>query len=151
MNGTRTCLLKTVVIAILLISNSCLADTWISIGGGTDHFCHTCGYNGFNPGLGIQTDDYLKIEDTKLIAGGYYNSFHRTSMYAGVAYQPIQYSIFKAGLIGGLVSNYPNLLVPLMLLPVVSIEGEQVGVDVLGSPSMGNYSGLVSINVKFKL
>ena len=48
-------------------------------------------------------------------------------------------------------SNYNNLKVPLMALPVLSIEGKQVGIDVLGGPSMGTYTGLITANLKFLL
>jgi hypothetical protein len=144
----KICLRKLFVNLLLLVSTSCLADTWISIGGGTDHFCHTCGYNNFNPGLGIQ-HDYDK--DVKLIAGGYYNSFRKVSFYGGAAYQPLQYGVFKFGLIGAVVSNYNNLRIPVMALPVVSVEGERVGVDILGGPSVGSYHGLITANLKFKL
>ena len=147
----KTCLSKALVIAITFLATTCRADTWVSVGGGTNHFCHTCGYNGFNPGLGIQSDDYLPVTDTRLIAGGYYNSFRRTSLYAGVAYQPIRYGIVKAGLMGGVVTNYPNLQVPVMVLPVISIEGDRVGLDIVGAPSVNKYSGLVALNLKFKL
>jgi len=142
---------KQLLIALILFSGTATAETWVSVGGGTDHFCHTCGYNGFNPGFGIQTTDYLKVEDTRLIAGGYYNSLHKVSMYAGISYQPLQYGILRVGLIGGVISNYSNLRIPVMALPVVSIEGDTVGVDIMGGPSIGNYHGLVSANLKFRL
>ena len=144
----KTCLSKALVIAITFLATTCWADTWVSVGGGTDHFCHTCGYNNFNPGLGIQ---YGYTTDVKLIAGGYYNSFHKTTLYSGVVYQPIQYGIVKFGIAGAAVTNYSNLKVPLMALPVISIEGERVGLDILGGPSIGNYTGLVTANLKFKL
>ena len=143
--------IKLLIVSTFLIANLAHADTWVSLGGGTDHFCHTCGYNGFNPGLGIQNDDYLDLKDTKLIAGGYYNSFYRVSMYAGVNYQPLQYGFVKAGIIGGVVTNYTNLKIPVMVLPVISIEGQNVGLDILGAPSVGGYTGLVTVNLKFKL
>ena len=144
----RTCLSKALVIAITFLATACWADTWISVGGGSDHFCHTCGYNNFNPGLGIQ---YTYSPDVKLVAGGYYNSFHRVSMYGGAAYQPLEYGIFHFGLIGAAVTNYSNLRIPVMALPVISIEGDRVGLDILGGPSVGNYKGLVTANLKFKL
>lgn len=139
---------KIVAIALLLYTTCCLADTWISVGGGSDHFCHTCGYNNFNPGLGIQHD---YSNDIRLIAGGYYNSFYKVSVYAGGAYQPIHIGSVRVGLMGAAVSNYNNLQIPVMVLPVFSIEGDRVGVDILGGPSMGNLHGLVTANVKFKL
>ena len=52
---------------------------------------------------------------------------------------------------GGVVTNYPNLQVPVMVLPVISIEGDRVGLDILGAPSVNKYSGLVALNLKFKL
>jgi hypothetical protein len=127
-----------------------MAETWLSVGGVTNHFCHTCGYNNFNPGLGIQSD-YLEITDTKLLAGAYYNSFYKTTFYGGISYQPVQVDIVKIGAVAAVVTNYNNLRVPVMALPVVSIEGERMGVDILGGPSVGNYKGLITVNFKFKL
>lgn len=140
--------MKRLVVALLFLTSSCLADTWISIGGGSDHFCHTCGYNNFNPGLGIQYD---YDTDIRLIAGGYYNSFYKASFYAGGAYQPFHYGLVRVGLMGAAVSNYNNLKIPAMVLPAVSIESNGVGVDILGGPSLGNLHGLVTANLKFAL
>ena len=150
MSGTRICLSKIKILFafIFLFANISRAETWISVGGGTDHFCHTCGYNNFNPGLGIQ---YSYTTDVKLIAGGYYNSFHKTTLYSGVVYQPVQYGIVKFGIAGAAVTNYSNLKVPLMALPIISVEGESVGLDILGGPSIGSYTGIVTANLKFKL
>jgi hypothetical protein len=38
-------------IVLISISSISRADTWVSLGGGSVHLCHTCGYNNFNPGL----------------------------------------------------------------------------------------------------
>jgi hypothetical protein len=132
----------------LLGLNTSHADTWISIGGGTYHTCNTCNYNGANPGLGIQHD---LNDSVRFISGGYYNSFRKASFYGGAAWQPLQYGILRAGVVGGVVTNYDNLKIPLMALPMVSIEGSRVGVDILGFPAVGSKSGIVSANLKFKL
>jgi len=141
--------LKKFLVILLLTLNTAQADTWIGIGGVTDHFCHGCGLNGFNPGLGVQQDFYS--DDLRLIGGVYYNSYYKASFYGGAAYQPIQHGPIRVGFVAGLVSNYDNLRVPAMALPVVSVEGEHVGVDILGGPSVANRNGLVTINFKFKL
>ena len=140
--------IKILVIGLLLLSKICQADTWLGVGGGSFHTCQTCGYNNFNPGLGIQKDYQ---DDLRLIGGVYYNSFYKASFYGGVGYQPFQYKAIKLGIIGGVVTNYDNLQIPLMVLPVLSIEGDSIGVDILGGPSVGNRSGLITANLKFKL
>jgi hypothetical protein len=81
----------------------------------------------------------------------YYNSYHRTSVYAGAGYQPWQYGAVRFGVLGGLVTNYDNLRVPVVALPALSIEGERVGIDILGFPSVGSRTGLITANLKFKL
>jgi len=146
--GDLVATLKKILLVFLLTLNTAQADTWIGIGGGTDHFCHTCGYNGFNPGLGIQHD---YSDDLRAIGGLYYNSFYKVSFYGGAAYQPVQYGPIRIGFVAGLVSNYNDLKVPAMALPAISIEGERVGIDILGGPSIGNRTGLVTVNFKFKL
>jgi hypothetical protein len=139
---------KLILIVGLLLFTSVKADTWLSVGGGSVHFCQSCAYNNFNPGLGIQKD---YSNDLRLIGGVYYNSYYKATFYAGGSYQPIQYGLIKFGLMGGLVTNYNTLTIPVMVLPALSIEGERVGVDVLGFPSVGNRTGLVTANLKYKL
>ena len=56
----------------------------------------------------------------------------------------------KVGIVGGVITNY-NLQVPLVALPVISIEGNRLGVDIIGVPAIGNHSGIISANLKFKL
>lgn len=137
-----------IFILFLIGLNTVRADTWLSIGGGTYHTCKTCNYNSANPGLGLQSD---LTDSIRLVGGGYYNSFRKASFYGGAAWQPLQYGIVRLGVVGGVVTNYDNLKVPLVALPVVSIEGNEIGVDVLGFPKVGSNSGLISANLKFKL
>jgi hypothetical protein len=137
-----------VVSALIAISVSCLADTWLGVGGGTVHFCQSCAYNDANLGLGLQQD---YSQDLRVVGGVYYNSYYKASFYAGGAYQPLQYKLIRVGIMGGLVTNYNNLKVPVMALPVLSVEGDQVGIDILGFPSVGSKTGLITANLKFKL
>ena len=140
--------LKYGLLCFILSTGIVHADTWISLGGASYHTCQSCNYNGANPGLGIQHD----INDTvRLIGGGYYNSYRKTSFYGGAAWQPLQYGPVRAGVVGGVITNYDSLKVPLIALPVVSIEGGRVGIDIMGFPSVGNRTGLISANLKFKL
>jgi hypothetical protein len=140
-------LLKFLIVFALTL-NTARADTWVGVGGGSYHFCKTCGYNNFNPGLGIQSD---YSNDLRLIGGMYYNSYYKASFYGGVSYQPLQYGMLRIGIMGGVVSNYNNLKIPMMALPAVSIEGDNIGIDVLGAPNIGDRTGLITVNFKFKL
>jgi hypothetical protein len=135
-------------IVLISISSISRADTWVSLGGSSAHACHTCGYNNFNPGLGLQRD--VK-KDLRILGGVYYNSYYKATVYAGAGYQPLQYGMIRFGVMGGLVTNYDNLRVPVMALPVVSIEGARGGIDILGFPSVGSRTGLITVNLKFKL
>jgi hypothetical protein len=139
---------RSLFIVLMSICSISWADTWVSLGGASVHSCRTCGYNNFNPGLGLQQ----KINtDLRLLGGVYYNSYHRTSVYAGAGYQPWQYGAVRFGVLGGLVTNYDNLRVPVIVLPALSIEGTRVGIDILGFPSVGSRTGLITANLKFKL
>jgi hypothetical protein len=141
-------LVRLLLTALLMISSVCYADTWLSVGGVSAHACHTCGYNNFNPGLGLQHD--VK-KDLRILGGVYYNSYYKATVYAGVGYQPLQYGMIRVGIMSGLVTNYDNLRVPVMALPALSIEGERVGIDILGFPNVGSRTGLITANLKFKL
>jgi hypothetical protein len=133
---------------LFLFCSLCRADTWISLGGGSLHSCHSCDYNDFNPGLGIQK----KVNtDLRLLGGVYYNSYHKVTVYAGAGYQPWQYGSVRLGILGAVVTNYDNLRVPIMALPALSIEGNRVGVDILGFPSVGSRTGLITVNLKYRL
>ena len=133
---------------LLLAVTMARADTWLSIGGGSVHACHSCGYNNVNPGLGLQHDIN---KDLRVLGGVYYNSYSRVTVYAGAGYQPWQYGIMRFGVMGGLVTNYDNLKVPVMLLPAVSFEGSRFGIDILGFPTVGGRTGLITANLKYRL
>ena len=141
-------LVRSLLTALLMISSVCYADTWLSVGGVSAHACHTCGYNNFNPGLGLQHE---VNKDLRLIGGVYYNSYYKATAYAGAAYQPLQYGMIRVGIMGGLVTNYNDLKIPVMVLPALSIEGTRIGVDILGFPSVGSRTGLITANFKYKL
>jgi hypothetical protein len=147
--GILVATLKTIlIIGLALLSTLTRADTWLSVGGGSVHFCQSCAYNNFNLGLGIQKD---YSNDLRLIGGVYYNSYYKATFYGGGSYQPIQYGPIKFGLMSSIVTNYTNLQVPIMVLPALSLEGDRVGVDVLGFPGVGNRTGLITANLKYKL
>jgi hypothetical protein len=141
-------IIRLAVLFLLVVGSVCKADTWLGVGGGTVHFCHNCGYNNFNPGLGLQHDVGT---DLRLIGGVYYNSYYRASVYGGVAYQPLKHGPFRFGIMGGVVSNYEDLKIPVMALPALSIEGTRIGVDILGFPNVGSRTGLITANFKYKL
>ena len=125
-----------------------IADDWLSLGGGTIHFCQSCAYNDANMGLGLQ---HNVTPDLRALGGVYYNSYYKATFYAGAAYQPLQVGWMRFGVMAGAVTNYPNLKYPFMALPALSIEGDRMGVDILGVPSVGNHTGLISANLKYKL
>jgi hypothetical protein len=135
-------------VVLMSICSVVQAETWLGVGGGSVHLCHACGYNNFNPGLGIQQ----KVNtDLRLLGGVYYNSYYKTTVYAGAGYQPWQYGVIRFGVMGVLVTNYDHLQVPIIVLPALSIEGNRIGVDILGFPSIGSKTGLITANLKFKL
>lgn len=137
-----------IFVLLMITSSASRSDTWLSIGGASVHACHSCGYNNFNPGLGLQHD---VDADLRIIGGVYYNSYYRAAVYAGAGYQPLRYGMLRFGVMGGVVTNYENLKIPVMALPVVSVEGKRFGIDLLGFPSVGSRTGLITANLKYKL
>ena len=147
LGGMVAKIVQALVIMFFIIS-PVRADTWMNIGGGSVHACHSCGYNNFNPGLGLQHDIN---PDLRVLGGVYYNSYYKATVYAGIGYQPLQYGMMRFGVMGGLVTNYIHLEVPVMLLPALSVEGKKFGIDILGFPSIGSRTGLITANLKYRL
>jgi hypothetical protein len=75
---------------------------WAVVSLGSLHADRAAGYNGINPGLGIEIDR----ADWKLGAGVYHNSLRRTSIYASAGYTPLHVGPVHLGAFAGLATGY---------------------------------------------
>ena len=130
---------------------------WISPGMVSYHFDRDMGFNESNEGLGIE---YEIDKNWSFAAGRFKNSEYNHSNYITVAYQPIQAHGFKLGVVGGIMDGYMGIDNKLnkdpfpMLLPVVSYEYKNVGVNLMVIPeaniSGSKIYGAVGLQFKFK-
>ena len=120
-------------------------------------------YNGFNPGVGLVQPiyhDWLSVG-----AGGYYNSYRRLSLYAGLVLEPTVYEWsrgkLKLGGQFGLASGYRSeeiSIAPFMGSFMISYmykdaarHRDMFGVDLLFVPAMSSSSGFAALQFSVPL
>jgi len=127
---------------------------WLSPSGlQSYHTDRAAGYNENNTGLGAEYDISPRA---KIAAGLFRNSVDRESRYLGMALlgRPLD-SIegLRAGLMAGAINGYPDMrgggFFP-MLAPMMSYEGKNVGLNVMGLPKVGNISPVVAAQMKVR-
>ncbi|MBK9279989.1 MAG: hypothetical protein IPM93_17655 [Candidatus Obscuribacter sp.] len=124
-------------------------DTWLQLGALSYHQNRQANYNETNYGVGI----LRRLDDESAVAFGYYrNSIHKDSFYAAYHYTPYQYGPVKLGLQAGLISGYKALkgFPTPMLLPLASIEGKNVAVDLTCIPPLGGVSAVCAAQMRVK-
>lgn len=103
-----------------------------------------------NPGLGIE---YAQSEDITYMAGAYRNSHNRRSKYGFVAYTPIQYDGFSAGIAAGAATGYTSGR-EFKTMPVVAglvrWRGEHAGVNLMVIPKSKNATVTFGLQAVFK-
>lgn len=109
----------------------------------TDRSSH---YNEFNPGIGLE---YKLSNKFKFVLGEYKNSIRRQSEYIGITYVPFEIKGVKIGFTMGLVSGYSDSIAP-MILPVVGIEGQKVGINLIILPPKILSTGVIGLQLKYK-
>jgi len=90
------------------------AQTYLQVNGASLH--DQPGYNGFNPGLGIEQ---VVGKNWSMAAGWYYNSEYRTSAYAYGRYSFYRQGNWDAGVAVGAVTGYRRASVVPMAFPEV--------------------------------
>lgn len=103
-----------------------------------------------NYGIGIEH----KLSENSSISAGYYrNSIDKDSFYAAYAYQPLKVGPVKVGAMAGVVTGYHlNNGGPIpMVLPLASIEGKRMGVNLTYVPKLKDVSSVVALQFKFAL
>ena len=131
------------------------SQNWLQTGFLSYHLnrdqAHTRHFREQNYGIGFE---HKLSEDSSLSIGYYRNSLDRNSFYAGYNWSPINAGAVKLGVIGGVISGYPALnkggAFP-MLLPVASLEGKAVGINLTYVPRMKDVSSVVALQLKFKI
>lgn len=103
-------------------------------------------YEQRNWGLGCE----VKIkENWDFVAGFYRNSLRIDSTYVGVVWSPWSLGPFKFGTAATLVSGYEKEPVK-ALIPVVSVEGRNLGANVLIVPPTKANVGALGLQLKWR-
>ena len=158
---------KELLVAILLsVSSICFGQSyssievikpveksslWINPGLYSYHFDQNKDFNSVNYGLGLE---YQFSSVASLTLGTYRNSYYQTSNYIGAYWQPLAVGPFHIGVVAGGFNGYANTQnggwFP-AVLPVVSVEGELIGLNLIIIPSISNrVAGSLSFQVKIK-
>jgi hypothetical protein len=128
-----------------------LARTWVNPGFYSYHFERDKNLNNTNTGLGIE----VPLNDTySLTAGVFENSNRATSHYLGLYVMPFDIGPFKLGAVVGGFNGYPNAnhggWFP-ALIPVVALEGRQLGLNVSLVPTVHDkLHGAISFQLKYR-
>jgi hypothetical protein len=128
-----------------------LARTWVNPGFYSFHFERDKNLNNVNTGLGIE----VPLSNTyAFTAGVFKNSNRATSHYVGLYVMPFDIGPFKAGAVVGGFNGYPNAnqggWFP-ALIPVIALEGQQLGMNVSFVPTVQNQlHGAISFQLKYR-
>jgi hypothetical protein len=128
-----------------------LARTWVNPGFYSFHFERDKNLNNVNTGLGIE----VPLSNTyAFTAGVFENSNRATSHYVGLYVMPFDIGPFKAGAVVGGFNGYPNAnqggWFP-ALIPVIALEGQQLGMNVSFVPTVQNQlHGAISFQLKYR-
>ena len=83
-----------------------------------------------------------------LTAGYLRNSYDKHSVYGGVRWTPLAAGPFRFGLYGLAASGYPS---PILVLPVITVEGRNIGANLIAVPNLPGYSGYLGLQLRFAL
>jgi hypothetical protein len=148
---------KFAMIATLCAASACahadeLNEVWVNPGFVTAHFDSDKNLSGKNLGLGAE---YRWSTEMSATVGRFRNSDREMSNYAGVYYQPWKVGPVKLGAVVAAFDGYPKMRnggwFP-ALIPVATIEGERLGLNVGFIPSYKDrlYGG-ISLQLKLKV
>ncbi len=128
-----------------------LRQAWINPGFYSYHLQRDKDLNNVNTGLGVE----LPLTDTYSVTAGVFdNSDRATSHYMGLYAMPYRLGPFKAGVVMGAFNGYPKAFdggwFP-AVIPVVSMEGRQLGLNVSFVPTVGDkLHGAVTFQLKYR-
>lgn len=120
---------------------------WITVSGVSWHFQQDRrDWRQVNPGAGLERE--YRGTPWVATAGYFRNSYDRDTFYAGVRWMPWEAGPFRFGAFGLLATGYPS---PVLVLPAVSLQGKQVGANLVAVPNLPGYSGYVGLQLRFAL
>ncbi len=125
------------------------AADWLAVSGFSWHFQERRHWRQINPGLGVERDmDESGYGPWALTAGYLRNSYDKHSVYGGVRWTPLAAGPFRFGLYGLAASGYPS---PILVLPVITVEGRNIGANLIAVPNLPGYSGYLGLQLRFAL
>lgn len=149
----------------LALSGSAHADTWATFGFLSAH--SEPGYNGFNPGLGIEHEIGKRAT---VVAGAYENSYSERSRYIGAGLVATTVHDVRLGIVAGVVDGYRDHYrysevcdpachyenpspqhVKVMLVPTASINRKWWGANVSIMPAIASGATVLSLQFKVRL
>lgn len=131
--------------AVLFSSAVRAENDWLVISGAAYHFDRRDELRGDNPGAGWERPS--EKWPLSWMAGYYLNSYDRDTFYAGARWEPLRWEHVKLGVFVGAASGYDT---PVVALPMASVEYGRVGINFVAAPTIGNYTGYVAAQVKFR-
>lgn len=142
--------MRLLMIALLVLSlvPSAQAADWLVISGYSTHFERRDEYRADNPGIGWERYEPDQNPDWTWAAGYYRNSYDKNTLYAGARWEPLRWQHARLGVFLAAVSGYWT---PLVAVPMLSLEYKRVGINLVAAPTVGDYSGYVGAQLKFKL
>jgi hypothetical protein len=130
---------------------------WLDSGFLSHHVQHRGRYNEHNDGLGLEW--HFGSGDWQLDAGHYRNSLRQGSNYLQLGWTPLKAELpwrmqARLGASVGAVDGYPSVRhggwFP-TLVPVLSLEGSRVGVNLVYIPTVGKrVDGAYAVQLKFR-
>lgn len=129
-----------------------ISEVWLNAGFLSLHYDKNVDLNNRNFGLG-GTYRYSTVSAYTL--GVFKNSDYQTSSYLGWFWQPIAWGKIRLGAVVGALDGYPEINNGgwyLAAIPTVSVEHQDVGLNLLVIPGIKNrLYGSFSLQLKFKV
>lgn len=125
------------------------AQTYVTASVASYHLDRSTHHNERNWGLGFEQGVY---KDVRFAAGFYRNSNYLDSTYIGIAWTPLHWGDFRAGVFGGEFTGYA-IDAKWGVLPVVSYERGRWGANLTLAPTQGTekQSGVFGLQLKYLL
>lgn len=121
------------------------ADYALVVSGFSWHFRQNRDYRGDNPGLGLERS--TAIDGLYMTAGYFRNSYDKNTFYVGARYMPLQWRRWRGGAYLLLGSGYPS---PVLPLPGIAFDGKRIGLNIVFAPTIGQYSGYIGGQLRWK-
>ncbi len=147
---------KDTLLASILIAAVCLgwllfapkasaeADVWLSASVASYHTDRSKDYNESNPGIGLEVSKGNHAAGL----GTYENSYYQQTVYLTYSYRPMHLGKVSVGGFVGLATGYES---PFIGGAVVSYEGKRFGGNLLIVPPVEDRSGVIGLQLKWRL